>query len=165
MELIIRKMTDGDWAKVSQIYYEGIQTNIATFEQETPMYDEWNKSHLQDFRYVCVLENEVIGWIALSFVSSRAVYSGVVELSVYIDKNCRNFNVGTRLLEHLIREVENQEIWTMQSSIIQENIASIRLHEKCGFRMVGYRENIAKDKHGVWHNTVLMERKIESKID
>ncbi len=160
MDLIIRKMLDMDWDRVSKIYHDGINTNIATFQQDIPTYDEWNKSHLKEFRYVCIAENNIVGWIALSQVSSRKVYSGVVELSIYIDEKFRNLKVGTKLLKYLINSLDNKKIWTIQSSIIQENVASIRIHEKCGFRMVGYREKIARDNNGLWRNTVLMERKI-----
>ncbi len=160
MDLIIREMLDIDWNRVSKIYRDGINTNIATFQQDTPTYDEWNKSHLKEFRYVCIAENNIVGWVALSQVSSRKVYSGVVELTIYIDEKFRNLKVGTKLLKYLISNLDNKKIWTIQSSIIQENIASIRLHEKCGFRMVGYREKIARDKNGLWRNTVLMERKL-----
>ncbi len=160
MDLIIRKMIDIDWDRVCKIYQDGINTNLATFQQDIPTYDEWDKSHLKDFRYVCIVGNNIVGWLALSQVSGRKVYSGVVELSIYIDENFRNLKVGTKLLKYLINNLDNKKIWTIQSSIIQDNVASIRLHEKCGFRMIGYREKIAKDKNGLWRNTVLMERRL-----
>ncbi len=166
MDLMIREMLDKDWNRVSKIYCDGIKTNLSTFEQDSPTYDEWNKSHLQKFRYVCLVKNNIVGWLALSPVSSRQAYSGVVELSIYIDEEFRNLKIGTKLIEHLINNLDNKEIWTIESLIIQENITSIKLHEKCGFRMVGYREKIAKDKYGIWRNTVLMERRITNeKVD
>ena len=104
-------------------------------------------------------EDGICGWVALSPVSSRCVYAGVCEVSVYVSKVARAKGVGTLLLDTVIAESEKQGIWTLQSGIMQNNNASIHLHEKCGFRMVGYRERIGKDHNGIWRNTVLMERR------
>jgi len=149
-------MRPSDWEQVSQIYLQGIETGIATFQREVPAYEIWNKSHLEHNRIVIEQNGIISGWAALSPISSRPVYSGVAELSLYISPDFRGQGVGTKLLNALIEQSENNGIWTLQSGIFQENSASIKLHEKCGFRMVGYREKIGKDYKGVWHNNVLM---------
>ena len=100
----------------------------------------------------------MLGWAALTPVSGRCVYAGVAEVSVYISHAERGKGVGELLLKELISQSEANGIWTLQSSIFSENISSIRLHEKCGFRIVGYREKIVK-KHGVWKDNILMERR------
>ncbi len=115
MNLLIREMLESDWQEVARIYYDGIQTNLATFQRDIPTYKEWNRSHLEKFRYVCLVENKIVAWCALSHVSSRDVYSGVVELSVYVDEKFRNLKIGSQLINHLIKEVESNDIWTIQS--------------------------------------------------
>jgi len=155
----LRPFVPGDWDAVNRIYKQGIDTNLATFQTSCPSYAEWDSSHLSCCRLVYVLEGAVVGWAALSPVSSRCVYEGVAELSIYIDETVRGSGIGTKLLNRIIEESETQGIWTLQSGIIQDNKASILLHLKCGFREVGYREKIAKNAHGDWKNTVLMERR------
>lgn len=159
MEISVRDMQADDWNAVTRIYAEGIATNKATFETRCPEYAQWDKAHLAGCRLVAQRGDEVIGWAALSPVSGRCVYGGVAEVSVYIATAARGQGVGTLLLKTIWKEAEDEGLWTLQSGIIQDNEASIRLHEKCGFRMVGYRERIAKDQYGAWRNTVLMERR------
>jgi len=132
---------------------------LATFQFEIPIYSVWDANHLLVCRLVVEDEDGICGWVALSPVSSRCVYAGVCEVSVYVSKVARAKGVGTLLLDTVIAESEKQGIWTLQSGIMQNNNASIHLHEKCGFRMVGYRERIGKDHNGIWRNTVLMERR------
>lgn len=159
----IRIMADEDWNRVAEIYLQGIQTNLATFQTEVPTYENWDNNHLKDFRFVIEdSNNRVVGWVTLSPISSRCVYKGVAEVSIYIEKESQNQGIGKLLLNHICRYSELHDIWTLQSGIMQNNNASIKLHESCGFRMVGYREKIAKDRYGVWRNTVLMERRSES---
>ncbi len=159
MELIIRAMEKEDWEAVGSIYKEGIDTKIATFQLEIPTYEAWDQSHIESCRLVAQEDDNVIGWTALSAYSSRCVYSGVAEVSIYVKENSRGKQVGEKLLRELIMEAEQEGIWTLQSGILEINRASIALHKKVGFRMVGYRERIAKDHNGVWQNTVLMERR------
>lgn len=159
MELIIRAMQKEDWNAVSAIYKEGIDTKIATFQSEVPTYEAWEQSHIKSCRLVAEEEGQVIGWTALSPVSSRCVYSGVAEVSVYVKADQRGKQVGEKLLRELIIESEEKGYWTLQSGILEINSTSIALHKKVGFRMVGYREKIAKDQNGVWQNTVLMEKR------
>ena len=116
-------------------------------------------SHLRACRLVITEGGNVLGWAALSPVSSRCIYAGVAELSLYIDSGRRGQGLGKALLHELISCSQVNGFWTLQSGIIQENRASIRLHENCGFRMVGYREKIGQDHLGTWRNTVLMEKR------
>jgi L-amino acid N-acyltransferase YncA len=170
MEITIRDMTKSDWNAVSRIYQEGIQTKIATFQQDTPDYEKWDREHLSACRFVAVDgDNEievdggkgsfVVGWAALTPVSSRCVYQGVAEVSVYVANQAKGRGIGKALLLRLIEASEAVGIWTLQSSIISTNEASIRLHERCGFRRIGYRERIAQDLDGVWQNVVMLERR------
>ncbi len=159
MEINIRSMSIDDWEEVAAIYKEGIDLKIATFASEVPNYDSWDKAHAKTCRLVAEFKNRVIGWIALSPVSSRCVYAGVAEVSIYIANEFRGMHVGERLLKTLIQASEEEGYWTLQSGIIDLNKASLALHTKAGFRMVGYREKIGIDNNGVWQNTVLMERR------
>lgn len=160
MEYIIREMKREDWNRVKEIYLQGIETKKSTFQTEVPEYEEWDKGHLKENRLVAVGERgEVIGWIALSPTSSRCVYRGVVEVSVYIAKEARGNHVGYSLMMKIIDETEKMDIWTLYAAIISTNEASIVLHKKCGFRVVGRRERIAKDADGIWRDVVIMERR------
>jgi L-amino acid N-acyltransferase YncA len=154
----IRIMLPSDWQSVKRIYREGIETCNATFETTLPTWEEWDLHHHKDARLVAVVENEAVGWSALSPVSSRAVYAGVAEVSVYVDERFHKRGVGLRLLEELISQSEELGIWTLQASIFPENSASLRLHKKLGFREVGIRERIAR-LHGTWRDTILLERR------
>lgn len=162
MEYKVRTMNKDDWASVVDIYYQGMQTNIATFNISCPTYEEWDKSHISECRFVAEYDGDVVGWTALSPVSTRECYKGVVEESIYVDSNHWSKGVGALLIQTLLEESEKNGFWTVQSIIIQSNTASLKLHEKCGFRSVGYRERIAKDRFGVWRNTIMMEHRISS---
>lgn len=159
MEYQIREMLPSDWKSVSEIYKQGIDTNLATFQSELPTYEEWDKAHLPYCRLVATENETIVGWAALTPVSSRCVYAGVAEVSIYVSTKHSGKGIGFILLNALITQSEENGIWTLQSGIMQENKASIRLHEKCGFRMVGYRERIGKDVKGRWRNNVLMEKR------
>jgi len=147
-----------DWGAVEAIYREGIATGNATFETETPSWEQWDARHLQIARLVVRDEEGVCGWGALSPVSMRRVYAGVAEVSVYVAERARGRGFGKVLLEGLIRESERHGIWTLQAGIFLENAASVRLHAACGFRAVGRRERVGMLR-GVWRDTVLMERR------
>lgn len=156
----IREMTKEDLSRVMEIYAQGIETKIATFQTEVPSLEQWDQEHLQEGRLVAVDSNNIIlGWVALTPTSSRCVYRGVAEVSVYIDQKARGKGIGVSLLNAVINESEKVGLWTLQSGIIEINEASIALHKKCGFRMVGFRERVAMDSDGMWRNTVLMERR------
>lgn len=163
MDYQIRNMQPEDWNSASRIYQQGMDTNIATFQTSCPTYEEWDNSHLQNCRLVIVVDGAVAGWAALTSVSSRCVYAGVAEVSIYMDSLYAGKGLGAKLLNELIAQSEQNGIWTLQAGIMEDNAASIRLHEKCGFRMVGFRERIGCDRFGNWRNTVLMEKR-SSKI-
>jgi L-amino acid N-acyltransferase YncA len=154
----IRTLTEDDWEVVCSIYLEGIATGQATFEIRAPSWGEWDTNHLPVPRLVATSEKRVVGWAAISPVSSRAVYAGVAEVSVYVENDSRGKGVGGSLLERLVGESETKGIWTLQASIFPENIASITLHQTCGFREVGRRDRIGK-MDGVWRDTILLERR------
>lgn len=156
-EYIIRQMEESDWDEVSRIYLEGIATNLATFETKCPTYEKWDKEHLIKCRKVICNGDDIFGWIALSPTSNRKAYEGVAALSIYIDSKFKNMGVGEKLLRFIIECAEKENIWTLQSSIMEDNLSSIRLHEKCGFRKVGYREKIACDRYGNWRDNVIFE--------
>ena len=159
MEYEIDEMQPSDWEQVKKIYIEGIRTGIATFQSEAPTYEEWDKAHHKFCRLVARLNNEVLGWVALSPTSSRTCYSGVAELSIYISENSRGNGLGNALLLKAVRHSEENGIWTLYSGIIRDNAKSIKLHKKCGFREIGLREKIAKMPSGKWHDVMLMERR------
>lgn len=146
------------WDDVARIYAEGIATGQATFETETPTWDTWDAAHLDIGRLVARKGDEIVGWAALGRISDREVYRGVAEVSVYVGDDHRGEGVGSLLLACLIEESEQEGIWTLQAGIFPENTASVRLHEKLGFREVGLRERIGR-LHGRWRNVVLLERR------
>ena len=154
----IRALISEDWERVRSIYLEGIATGQATFETRAPSWAEWDSTHLPAPRLVANSEKHVVGWAAVNPVSSRAVYAGVAEVSVYVGNVSRNKGVGRELLESLVVESERNAIWTLQASIFPENVASMALHKSCGFREVGRRERIGK-MNGVWRDTILLERR------
>ena len=154
----LREMTSSDWTSVAEIYKQGIETGNATFQQTIPSWDEWNKSHISTCRLIIEVDNEVTGWAALSAVSSRPVYAGIAEVSVYVGSKYRGQQIGTKLLEAIISESESKGFWTLQAGIFPENQASIAIHKKAGFREIGYREKVGKMKD-VWRSTVLLERR------
>ena len=158
MKVIIDNMKAGDWKDVRAIYIEGIATKNATFEQNAPNWEDWNRNHLSIGRFVARENNQIIGWAALSPISKRSVYSGVVEVSIYISDHAKGRGVGKRLLNRLVEASEKAGIWTLQGGIFPENEASIAIHKACGFRIVGVRERVGK-MDGVWRNVVLMERR------
>jgi L-amino acid N-acyltransferase YncA len=158
MEVALRTMIKNDWPQIAEIYKQGIKTRNATFETEIPTWDKWNSTHIQNCRIVATIENLIVGWAALVPVSARKVYSGVGEISIYISNKFKGQRIGTKLLEKLIVESENEGFWTLQSVIFPENTISIKMHQDNGFRIVGYREKIGQ-LDGIWRNTILLERR------
>jgi len=154
----IISFTELDYPQISKIYTDGIATGQATFQTEAPDWANWDKAHLPHCRIAAIEAAEFAGWAALSPVSSRSVYAGVAEVSVYIAESFRGKGVGKMLMMELIRQSEEQGIWTLQSGIFPENKASISLHEKSGFRIIGYREKVGC-MNGVWRDTIIMERR------
>jgi L-amino acid N-acyltransferase YncA len=158
VDFVIEPMRADDWEAVRAIYLEGIATGNATFETSAPSWEEWDAKHLPNCRLVARANGEVIGWVALLPVSTRKVYAGVVEESVYIAEKARGQGVGKALLNAVIAESDRAGIWTIQTAIFAEKTARIALHKSCGFREVGYRERIGQ-MNGVWRNTVMLERR------
>ncbi len=154
----IRNMTSNDWKDVARIYDMGIATGHATFETETPSWEAWNNSHIKECRLIATENNQIVGWAALSAVSSRCVYGGVAEVSLYVDTGCTGKGIGTKLLKSMIEESEQEGFWTLQSGIFPENIASLNIHKKLGFRIIGIKEKIGK-MNGMWRDNTLLERR------
>jgi phosphinothricin acetyltransferase len=158
MSQFLERMRADDWEQVRAIYLEGIRSGHSTFETEAPSWEKWDEGHLQIARLVMRDGETVLGWAALSPVSKREVYRGVAEVTVYVSESARGQGIGRALLEALIAEAEKNGIWTLQASIFPENVASVQLHLRCGFREVGRRERIAM-LNGVWRDTLLFERR------
>jgi phosphinothricin acetyltransferase len=154
-------MQSDDYSSVAQIFTQGIETGNATYDTSAADWVDWDAKHLQHSRWVIKTEKEglVLGWAALSPVSSRTVFLGVAELSIYVDTDYLGQGLGNALLAAVIASSEENGIWMLQSGIFPENEASVALHEKFGFRWVGRREKIGKMASGVWRDIVLLERR------
>lgn len=152
-------MTVADWEGVLRVYAEGIATGNATFETELPSWEAWDRAHRSHCRLVARSDGAaVLGWAALSRASDRCVYGGVAEVSVYVSSGARGRGLGTQLLERLIRCSEEAGVWTLQAGVFPENVKSIAIHERCGFRIVGVRERLG-ELRGVWRDVALLERR------
>jgi L-amino acid N-acyltransferase YncA len=155
----LREMSEADWPDVAAIWEEGIATGIATFETEPPSWQVFDAGRLREGRFVAELDGGVVGWAALSPVSSRACYAGVAENSVYVAAAARGRGVGTALMRALVDEAVGAGIWTIQCSVFPKNTASLALHQRAGFRVVGRRERIAQ-LDGVWRDTLFLELRL-----
>ena len=151
-------MTERHAAAVLAIYQAGIDEGDATFETRAPAWPEFSAARLPGHRFVASTGAGVLGWVAASPVSSRCVYAGVVEHSVYVHPGARGQGVGRQLLDALITSTEAAGIWTIQSGIFPENTASVALHHAAGFRTIGRRERIGR-QHGRWRDVLLLERR------
>ena len=151
------EISEENYPEVARIYGEGLLTGTATFETTIPNWEKWDAGHLSFGRILAVEKDRYLGWASLSSVSSRCVYGGVAEVSVYVSDSARGKGVG-EFLKKLIEISEENNIWTLQSGIFRENIASHKLHLKCGFREVGYKEKVGQ-LHGMWKDNVLLERR------
>jgi L-amino acid N-acyltransferase YncA len=156
----IRELRETDWPAVRSIYEQGIAGRNATFETKAPDWEAWDRSQLDGHRLVAVADGRVVGWIAVHPVSLRPCYAGVVEHSVYVEADAQGKGVGRALLERLIEDTERAGIWTIQTGIFPENEASLALHVKCGFRVVGTQERLGQ-LDGVWRDVVVVERRSE----
>jgi L-amino acid N-acyltransferase YncA len=154
----VRDLLPDDWPQVAAIYREGIRDGLASFETEVPSWEAWDASHT--VRVVAETNGEIVGWAALGPVSARHCYRGVMEASVYVERDRRGRGIGRALMEELIAKGEAAGVWTIQTSVFPENDASLRLHHRVGFRVVGVRKRIAK-RDGLWRDTVLLERRSE----
>ena len=156
--LTISPLLLADWPAVRRIYAEGVATGRATFDTEIPEWEAWDTGHLPAPRLVARDAGAVVGWAALGPVSSRPCYRGVAEVSIYVARAAQGRGAGRRLLEALVTASEEAGIWTLHSSIHADNEVSVRLHQRCGFRLVGRRERIARRADG-WADTMIMERR------
>ena len=152
-------MTPADYPAVAAIFAEGIATGVATFETEVPAWEAWDERHLPGHRFVAELDGEVVGWCALVPYSTRAVYRGVGEESVYVAERARGRGVGRALLEAVIESARAGGLWTLQAGIFPDNAASLELHRALGFREVGVRERLG-ELHGEWRDVVLLELRL-----
>ena len=158
MSFTVERMLEAHREGVLAVYLEGVETGDATFETRAPDWARWDASHVAACRLVALSEGRVAGWAALSSVSAREVYRGVAEVSVYVGGEFRGRGVGRALLEALVKESEAEGFWTLQASVFPENVASVVLHKRCGFREVGRRERVGRLR-GRWRDTILLERR------
>ena len=157
-QVAIAALVPGDWDDVARIYAEGIETRLATFETDVPTWQAWDGAHLTEHRFMAREDGRAAGWAALAPVSSRCVYAGVAEVSVYVAAAARGRGVGTALLSALVASSEAGGVWTLEAGILPENEASVRMHERCGFRVVGRRERLGR-MLGEWCDVLLLERR------
>jgi phosphinothricin acetyltransferase len=151
-------MRPADADRVLAIYQAGIDGGQASFETAVPTWAEFNAAKLPLHRHVAVEAGEILGWVAASPTSSRCAYRGVVEHSVYVDPAAQKRGIGAHLLQALIDSTEAAGIWTIQSGVFPENTASLKLHERAGFRVVGTRTRVGRH-HGRWRDVVFIERR------
>ncbi|MFI9596670.1 GNAT family N-acetyltransferase [Nonomuraea sp. NPDC052265] len=156
----IRPMRTGDADQVLAIYQAGLDTGQASFETLAPSWEDFTAARLPGLRYVAcdTGTGQVLGWVAASAVSSRCVYAGVVEHSIYVHPGCRARGIGRALLAAFIAAAEDAGVWTIQSGIFPENAASLALHQTLGFRVVGTRERVGCH-HGLWRDVLMIERR------
>ena len=158
MKLDVVRMVGTDAWDVLAIYEEGISGRQATFETNVPSWEQWDAAHLHECRFVAKSKGTILGWAALSRISSRQCYAGVAEVSVYVCSEAHGQRIGRALLDRIIAASESAGFWTLQGSTFPENKASLRLQARCGFREIGRRERIAQ-LDGVWRDTVITERR------
>ncbi|HST96611.1 MAG TPA: metalloregulator ArsR/SmtB family transcription factor [Geodermatophilus sp.] len=157
-DVTVRALEPGDWADVRRIYAEGIATGNATFETDVPDRRTLDHSWLPDHRWVAEIDGQVVGWAAARVVSTRPVYAGVAETSLYVGDGHRGRGVGKALIHRQVTAADTAGLWTLQTAIFPENRASIALHQSAGFRTLGVRDRIGRH-HGVWRDTVFLERR------
>jgi len=158
MTVALAPMTADHWDAVRAIFQEGIDGGTATFETTVPEWAAWDATHRRDCRFVALDDERVVGWAALSPVSSRSAYAGVAEVSVYVARTAQGRGIGRLLLDALVEAAEAAGLWTLQAVVFPENVTSLELHRRAGFRVVGRRERVARLR-GAWQDTVLLERR------
>lgn len=156
---MIRAMKREDWDEMKEIYKQSLVKGDVTFTTDCPTYKEWDLAHIHECRFVYELDGKVVGYTMIAPTSKREPYKGVVELSIFVDNQYLHKGIGTQMLTKLCEETEKCGYWMLYSAIFTCNVASVELHKKCGFRVIGYRENIAKDRFGEWQSTTIMERR------
>lgn len=159
-DVLTRPAVEADMPAVLAIYAEGLATRNATFETRVPTAEEMRSRWLPGLSWVAELDGEVVGWTAVTPVSSRECYAGVGESSVYVAEAARGRGVGKALLFTQVTEADRAGMWTLQTSIFPENRASLALHHSAGYRTLAVRTRVAQ-LDGVWRDTVLLERRSE----
>lgn len=155
----LRKMLPVDEIRVLEIFKQGIEAGISTFETDIPSKQAWDSKYYHDCRWIIENENDfIMGWGALKSVGQVDWAKGVAEVSIYIDSEFQSKGFGTILLERIVIDSEKKGFWMLQSGVFPENIASLKLHQKLGFRVVGTREKIGQ-LNGEWKDIVLLERR------
>ncbi|WP_431729747.1 N-acetyltransferase family protein [Verrucosispora sp. TAA-831] len=158
-DVVLRGMRGGDAERVLAIYQAGLDGGQASFETVAPSWAAFDAGRLPAHRLVAAdADDAVLGWVAVTPTSTRAVYAGVVEHSVYVDPAAQRRGVARLLLDGLIASTEAAGVWTIQSGVFPENEASLALHRRAGFRVVGTRERVGRH-HGRWRDVVLLERR------
>jgi phosphinothricin acetyltransferase len=155
----VRPLDPDDYPAVAAVFAEGIATGLATFETSVPTWEEWDAAHLPEHRFVAERDGEVVGWVAVVPYSRRRVYRGVGEGSVYVAERARGSGVGRALLEAMIESARDGGLWMLQAGIFPDNLASLELHRRLGFREVGVRERIGQ-LDGVWRDVILLELRL-----
>ncbi|MFD3550180.1 GNAT family N-acetyltransferase [Streptomyces sp. NPDC058655] len=159
MTLTVAPLTAAHAGQILAIYQAGIDEGNATFETTAPTWKQFDAAKLPGHRFAALdADSRLLGWVAATPVSDRCAYAGVVEHSVYVHPAARGRGVAGRLLAALVESTEAAGIWTIQSGIFPENAASLALHRRAGFRIIGTRERIGRH-HGVWRDVVLLERR------
>ncbi|WP_267402947.1 MULTISPECIES: GNAT family N-acetyltransferase [unclassified Chryseobacterium] len=162
MNYELREMLPGDEVKVLEIFRQGVESGIATFETTIPSAEAWNMDFYNDCRWVLENEtNEVIGWCALKPISKRESFKGVAEVSIYLDNNHQGLGLGSILLKKLILDSESHGFWTLQTNLFPENVNALKFHQKNGFRTVGIRKKLAKI-NGEWKDAVMLEKRSDA---
>jgi L-amino acid N-acyltransferase YncA len=156
---VIRALEPSDWPAVARVYAAGIAGGDASFETTAPSWEDWDTGHLAHCRLVAEQDGAVVGWAALSPTSGRCVYAGVAEVSVYVDPAVHGRGVGRALLTALVEASEAEGLWTLQAGVFPENTASLALHERCGFRVLGVHERLGRTTEGRWRDVVRLERR------
>lgn len=154
---MIREMRKSDWNEMMKIYSQSLEKGTVTFRTECPTFDEWDSEHIKECRYVYETDGKIVGYTMIAPTSRRDSYRGVVELSIFVDEAYLHKGIGTILMKKLMTESEKRGYWMLYSAIFSNNIASVELHKKCGFRVIGIREDIARDRFGEWQSTTIME--------
>ncbi len=156
--MTIEPLTEKHWPEVKAIYKSGVATGNTNFSLAFPDWDGWNKTHVKNCRLVATENATVLGWAALTAITDQCVFAGVAEVSIYIAADARGKGIGKQLLKAVIDESERNNFWTLEARIFPENLASVRIHQENGFRIIGNRERIGQ-LNGVWRDTLLLERR------
>lgn len=163
MSYLIKEMNEENYKYVKYIYEQGINSGVSTFQKIAPDWEKFNRDHINACRLVCMKDNMVCGWTALSHISIMEALGGVAELNIYVMREYMGQGIGTTLINELCKEAYECGFWSLQSTILPENCRSIALHKKCGFRKIGYREKIAQMPDGSWRDVFLFEKRLKDK--